>query len=264
MRISRRRVGAVVQKEWMEFRQSKSILWAMSVLPIILVLGIIGLNATLAQHAGSSPDDLGEIDIPAALSGLSPLAVFLVQLNDQMLVTLLTIAVALPAYIAASSIISEKQTKTLEPLLATPTSTLELLLGKALGAISPAVITTWLAYGLILVGLSVVTIPTVAAYAYRPAWLAAMLLLCPLMALLSVLCGLCISSRVNDPRVAQQIMAFLLLPLIFLGTGTVGGWLYISLPLVLLGVLILAMVDSGLFWLTVWLFRREVILTRWR
>lgn len=264
MRIDRGRIGAVVQKEWMEFRQSKSILWAMSVLPVVLVLGIIGLNASLAQPAGSSPVDLGEMDVPAALSDLSPLAVFLVQLNDQLLVTLLTIAVALPAYIAASSIIGEKETKTLEPLLATPTSTLELLLGKALGAISPAVITTWLAYSLILIGLSLVSSPTVVAYAYRPAWLAAMLLLCPLMALLSVLCGLCISSRVNDPRVAQQIMAFLLLPLIILGTGTVSGWLYISLPLVLLAVLMMVIIDSGLLWLTVWLFRREVILTRWK
>lgn len=45
--------------------------------------------------------------------------------------------------IATFSIVEEKQTKTLEPLLATPVQTWELLIGKALSGAIPAVIMSW-------------------------------------------------------------------------------------------------------------------------
>ena len=57
-----------------------------------------------------------------------------------------------PVTIAAYSIVGEKVTRSLEPLLATPISTTKLLLGKGLAAALPGIVTAWISYGLFLIG----------------------------------------------------------------------------------------------------------------
>src|SRR5689334_12232902 len=52
-------------------------------------------------------------------------------------------AAVLPTSIAAYSIVGEKVEKSLEPLLATPTTDSEILLGKGIGAFLPPILTTW-------------------------------------------------------------------------------------------------------------------------
>ena len=47
----------------------------------------------------------------------------------------------------------EKTTRTLEPVLATPISVLELLLGKALAAVIPAVGATWISFLIFLLSI---------------------------------------------------------------------------------------------------------------
>ena len=56
-----------------------------------------------------------------------------------------------PVTIAAYSIVGEKITRSLEPLLATPVTTTELLLGKGLAAALPGVGTAWACYGIFLI-----------------------------------------------------------------------------------------------------------------
>jgi ABC-2 type transport system permease protein len=52
------------------------------------------------------------------------------------------LATVLPSTIAAHSIVGEKVEKTLEPLLATPTTDGEILLGKGIAAFLPPIIST--------------------------------------------------------------------------------------------------------------------------
>ena len=94
-------------------------------------------------------------------------------------------------------------------------------------------------------------------------WLVAMATLVPLICLLSVLLGIVVSSRVNDPRTAQQIGGFVVIPIIAVAVAQfVGGQATFTMQQVLVGDLLVA----GLIGLTLligsWAFDRESILTR--
>jgi len=73
-----------------------------------------------------------------------------------------------------------------------------------------------------------------------------------------------VSSRVNEPRVAEQLSAIVILPLLALFIGQVAGLFILNRQLVILFVIILALIDTLMVYLAVRLFQREVILTRWK
>ena len=97
-----------------------------------------------------------------------------------------------------------------------------------------------------------------------PSWLAGVFLLGPAVGLASVVSGVIVSSRVNDPRVAQQIGGVIIVPIVGLvlaqasGTILVGAAGYAVMTVV---VLVVALVGLRI---GVRLFDREAILTRWR
>jgi ABC-2 type transport system permease protein len=95
-------------------------------------------------------------------------------------------------------------------------------------------------------------------------WLIAILVVGPLLAILSVNTSIMVSSRVNDPRVAEQLSAVVILPVLLLFFGQIAGFLIINRAVVLLMAAALVVVDALLLYLAVRMFQREAILTRWR
>jgi ABC-2 type transport system permease protein len=73
-----------------------------------------------------------------------------------------------------------------------------------------------------------------------------------------------VSSRVSDPRVAEQVSVLVILPLLGLFFGQVTGLLIINRQLVLGLAAVMLVVDAVLITLAARLFQRETILTRWR
>jgi ABC-2 type transport system permease protein len=73
-----------------------------------------------------------------------------------------------------------------------------------------------------------------------------------------------ISSRVNDPRSAQQIAVLLVVPFAMMLVGQIAGAFVVTTPVLLLVAAALAAVWLALVVLSVALFDRESILTRWR
>jgi ABC-2 type transport system permease protein len=116
----------------------------------------------------------------------------------------------------------------------------------------------------LLLGLRWIAPPTVYQYAARPVWIVAMLLLGPLLAFLSVLTGVIVSSRINDPRAAQQITGIFVLPIVGLSLIVLMGKVFVSVPMVLLAALVTLVVDLGVLYFAVKVFQRETILTRWK
>jgi ABC-2 type transport system permease protein len=114
--------------------------------------------------------------------------------------------VMVPVTIASYSIVGEKVQRSLEPLLATPITTMELILGKGVAAALPGIITTWIAYCIFLVfARFLAASPRVFGVFVNPMWLVALLVLAPLLTIMAVNFGLIISSRVSDPRSAEQL-----------------------------------------------------------
>jgi ABC-2 type transport system permease protein len=73
-----------------------------------------------------------------------------------------------------------------------------------------------------------------------------------------------ISSRVNDPRVAEQISGVFVLPVVFLFIGQTTGLILINEQFILWMALALLVLDGILFYFAVQVFQRETILSRWK
>jgi ABC-2 type transport system permease protein len=265
MNVNWGRVWAVVEKEWAEIKKNKMILWMMGLIPVLLVGMVLGTDYFMLRAAAAGQDmDEDEMPIPEELQHLPPIEAFVIQMNEQYMFYLLLIPMTLPVYIAAHSIIGEKATKTLEPLLATPVSTWELLLGKSITATSPAVVLTWTSFAVMLFGLQFAATPTILAYSVRDVWIVGMLLLSPLLAFLSVLLGVIVSSRINDPRAAQQIAGVFVIPLIAASLVVLAGIVFLNVQMVIYAAIVMLIVDLVVLYFAVRIFQRETILTRWR
>jgi ABC-2 type transport system permease protein len=258
------RTRAVFQKELLEILRNRLLLFTLIPLPLIFVI----IPLAFVYFAGDQPVSPQEAQMYARLSpefaAMDPALVMQIVVIGQFMFMFLLIPMIVPMTIAAFSIIGEKQSRSLEPLLATPIRTWELLLGKAMAAVLPAVAVTWIAYGIVLAGLRILAHPTVFASVASAMWLLALLVIAPLLALLAVSLGVLISSRVNDTRVAQQIGGLLVLPLVGLGIVQTAGLILYSLPMFVAGAVAIAGLAALVLAAAVRLFSRETILTRWR
>lgn len=195
---------------------------------------------------------------------LDPEAAVQAWIFQQFLVLLVLAPVAGAMSVAAYSVIGEKQARTLEPILATPITTFELLAAKVLGALLPALALTLAGYALYVAGAAAFAQPGVFRVLLTARSLAIVFLLGPLASLAALQLAVCVSSRVNDARSAQQIGALVILPIAALLVAQLAGNLTLTVPLILFVSVALAGVNAVLMLLGVALFDREAILTRWR
>ena len=87
---------------------------------------------------------------------------------------------------------------------------------------------------------------------------------CGEFSLAGVSIAVMISSRVNDPRVAEQISVVFVLPIIGLFVGQSTGLIFINEQIILWMALGLVVLDTVLIAFATQLFQRETILTRWK
>jgi ABC-2 type transport system permease protein len=83
-------------------------------------------------------------------------------------------------------------------------------------------------------------------------------------ALVALQIAVLVSSRVNDPRTAQQFGALLILPITAVFVMQFNGVIRLTVPVILTVLAALFVVWVLLVLLGVALFEREAILTRWK
>lgn len=261
------KVTTIIRKEWSEVFKNKIVFFSVLFLPLILAILPLGMLFFFNQAEGME----AELTDPEILSLAGDMCIGL-ELADCTLVYMLNIFVlmfmilpiSIPVTIAAYSIVGEKATRSLEPLLATPITTAELLGAKMIAAVVPAIAATWLAFGIFIVGARLLTSPAVFSQFYSAHWLLAIFVVSPLLTLLSTCIAVIISSRVTDPRVAEQMSAVVILPIMLLVIGQSMGLILINRQIMLLLAGIILVLDVVLLYLAVRLFQRETILTRWK
>jgi ABC-type Na+ efflux pump permease subunit len=233
----------VAGKELKVIRRKKSILAYIIILPLLLSVGF----SVLVQNTVASSSEYS--------LGLESLTYFFVVL-----------AAILPASIAAYSIVGEKIEKSLEPLLATPTTDGEILLGKSIAAFVPPILATWAGASIFMAASDYILLHSGFSYYYFPNWNSGvmLLLLAPLAAIFSIELTVIVSSRVNDVRSANQIALLMFIPFMAFFLAGTEGILAFSIVnlLVFSGVVLIA--DVVLFFLSTSTFRREEILTKWK
>jgi ABC-2 type transport system permease protein len=86
----------------------------------------------------------------------------------------------------------------------------------------------------------------------------------PVAALVALQVAVLVSSRVNDPRTAQQFGALLILPITGIFVMQFSGVIRLTTVVIVIMVGALLIVWALLLLLGVSLFEREAILTRWK
>jgi ABC-type transport system involved in multi-copper enzyme maturation permease subunit len=218
MNLSTRRIRAIVRKELREYRRNRALVVTMTILPLIFL--IQPSVAILLVEKSSA----------AALA------------HGHALLYMLAIPALVPAAIAASTVVTERQQTTLEPVLTTPITREVFLLGKALAVLLPTVAIAYVVYAAFLILVVLLAQPGVAAAIIRAPDILAQAIFTPLIALLSIWIGIAISTRSSDARVAQQLSLLGSLPMVAVSSliafdvihATLG--LAVGLAVILLGL----------------------------
>jgi ABC-type Na+ efflux pump permease subunit len=260
-----RRAMAVFWKDFLDLRKNLGLLLSMLVLPLVFVLVPIGVVWAYAAR----PDDPNlrvialyySKDLPHGVSS----ARFLIDktLTDWFGM-FLVMPVFVPILISSQSVAGEKERRTLEPLLASPVTAAELVAGKSLASLVPAVAISWLAFIVFCIGVDVAAWPLVKAPLMpNTLWTFGIFVLAPLFAFFGNGVAVLISARVSEARTAQQLAALVVLPLVGLVGGQVAGWLTAGVGYYAIQGAVVLVLDAVLLVASIRLLDRERLISRW-
>ncbi|QRK04183.1 ABC transporter permease subunit [Archangium violaceum] len=265
MAFHSRRALAVFWKDFLDLRRNPSLLLAMAALPMVLVVVPMIVVWTYVRD----PNDTNLRVLALYYDPSLPLGAnagrFLVErtLLDWFGM-FLVMPVFVPILISSQSVAGEKERRTLEPLLASPVTAVELVAGKSLASLVPAVLITWVAFALLCVGVDVVAWPLGQGLLMpNMLWLFGVMVLAPLFAFFGNGVAVLISARVADARTAQQLSALVVLPLVGLVAGQVAGFLNAGPGYYALQGAVVLLLDAVLLWVSVRLLERERLISRW-
>ncbi|MBV9661267.1 MAG: ABC transporter permease subunit [Acidimicrobiales bacterium] len=192
MSFSWARVAAILQKELRDYRRNRFVVvFTMSVLPLILVLGTTIQLFTIKGSISNT-----KLDNRIGIS----------------LLYMLVVPAVIPSILSAYSVVGEREQGTLEPVLTTPMSPEEFLVGKALAAFLPAVVLAYVIFGVFLGATALFADQVVSSAVFQRNHVLVQLLFTPLIAGWSIWVGIALSTRLSDIRAAQQLAVFASLP----------------------------------------------------
>jgi ABC-2 type transport system permease protein len=268
-----KRIAALLVKDLAELRQSPGIFIPALLTGGAAILYPFVIAVIIPYFAGERLSDSSDVEIAElfyrtepSIRGLNPEAAiqaFIFQQTLALLVGLTTVTGGMS--VAAHSVIGEKQARTLEPLLATPLRTGELLAAKVIGAALPGVALTTACFAVYLALVGIFAEPAVWKALLTIRSLALVFLIGPLAALLGLQLAVCASSRVNDPRSAQQLGAIIIIiPVGVLQVAQFAAGVVLTAPILLAVGVALTVGNLLVLRAAIALFDRETILVRWK
>lgn len=271
-RLAWHRVLAVARKDAAELaRNPGAILPAVamvfgSLFPAFLV--VIGVpmiaGETLEQSGEFAKQAQAAIAVLPEVAHLTGNALIQAFLFHQFSLLLLLVPVVGAMALATHAVIGEKQSKALEPMLATPLTTVELLAAKTLTPFVFSLALSWTAALLYVAGIFLIAEPGVWQTILGPRSFLLFVVLGPLVALAALQVSVIVSSRASDARSAQQLASLLVLPITVVFVAQLMGVYVVGPTTVLMGSLACVVLNGGLLWTGVRVFDRENILMRWK
>ncbi len=265
------RVLALLEKELADLGQNIGVFVPALLTGVLSIVLPLFIAIVVPYVSGEQLSDSSDFEIALEMYRsqpstrvLEPEAAIQAWLFQQFLILLVLAPVAGSMSTAAYSVIGEKQARTLEPLLATPITTFELLAAKVLGSLLPALALSVGCFAVYVLAIALFARSGVFISLLAPQPLAIVFLLGPLASLTALQLAVCISSRVNDARSAQQIGALVVLPIAGLLVAQITGSITLTMRTVVLIAISLVGVNVVLVRIGIALFDRESILTRWK
>ena len=235
--MNARAIRAIVVKDLSVLRHSKAVLIPLIVVPLVMLL-ILPALAALAPSLMNLP---GASDLHALLEGMPDvMQARLAGLDDdQRIVVLMLTYLFAPMYlilplmvasvIAADTFAGERERRTLEALVYTPTTDAELLLGKLLAGFLPALAVAWGGFVVYAVVANLAAWPTMGRVFFPTGmWFVLALWVAPAVAAVGLGATVIVSSKVSTFQEAYQIGGVVVLPIVLLVVGQAAGVVVLS------------------------------------
>lgn len=253
----------IFKKEIKEVIKSKSI-WIPTVILSLMFCIILPIGITAGSSEITSDPDAAEIFLKL-LPGHDSFSAMIIFLSKQLLIFLLLIPAMIPSLIAPTSITLEKESRTLEPLLATPIKTNELLLGKTLTSLIPSVIISTFNFILLSVTIDILSYQKL-GYLILPnaEWCIVAFILSPAISFIITMISIIISSKTTDIKSAQGIGSAVILPIYAIIGLQIAGFFIMNIIYLLIACLVLIALCPLTLKIAVRVFDRENILIKWK
>jgi ABC-type Na+ efflux pump permease subunit len=268
--IRTRRVRALVLKDWRELVHTPQVIAPLVIVPLLFVVVIPTVVILFGSNdvVGSTIAGLDSFlrNLPAGLlpdSATRSQTIVYAVVVYFMAPFFLLIPVMVASIAASSSIVGEKERRTLEGLLYTPLTDRELVLGKVLVSMIPAVVLAWISFIVYAVLVNALAGPMFGGIFFpTPTWAVIIVALVPLVAFLATSLVVAVSGRSTTVQGAQGTAVLVVLPVIALVVGQATGLLLFDTTIALIAAAILLIVDVVVFATVSGQVRRERILTR--
>ncbi|HSL42888.1 MAG TPA: ABC transporter permease subunit [Anaerolineales bacterium] len=271
--MNTRAIKAIVRKDLKVAMQNKGVVLPIIILPLILFIvfpWIMVYASTMADTMGTSMSNVDEIlaRMPAGL--LSELSGYT---QEQQLIVFSLVYMLAPMFLilplmvssvfAADSFAGEKERKTLESLLYTPTTDRELFTAKLAGAWTTAMAVALLSFVVYAIMVNVAAWPSIGQIFFPNwMWIALVFWVTPAVAGLGLVVMVFVSARAQGFQDAYQTGGLVVLPVLALMIGQISGVMYFSLGVVLFVGLVIWILDAILLRYASKSFRRGELMTK--
>lgn len=271
--MNTRAIIAIARKDLKVALQNRGVVLPIVILPLILFVAIPWIMAyvsSLTDMTGASFSNVGDIlkRMPSGLlnelSGYDHGQQLLIFSLVYMLAPMfLIMPLMVSSVLAADSFAGEKERKTLEALLYTPTTDRELFAAKLLGAWTAAVTVALLSFIVYAVMVNAAGWQSIGQIFFPNwMWVALVFWVAPAVAGLGLVVMVFASARAQGFQDAYQTGGLVVLPVIFLMIGQISGAMYFSLGVVLLVGALVWLLDAVLLYFASKSFRRVELMTK--
>ena len=276
--MNRRAMGAIIRKDLLVVLQSKAVLIPLIIVPLVILVLLPGVGGALLASADPESDAITEFqdetglfydNLPDSLNERldeydnEVQRVIYVVFNLSFPAMYLLLPTMAANVIAADSFAGEKERKTLEALLYTPTTDRELYLAKLLGPWIAGVVVGLLGYVLFALVVTLATWSVMGeVFVVDATWLLLVVWVAPAAAGMGLGAMVLVSSRVSTFQEAYQLGSMVVVPLLLLLFGQLGGVVYFQ-PAVVIGVgALLWAITLALVWYGARTFERGALIAR--
>ena len=271
--VNWRAVRAIIRKDLKVVLQNKGVSVPMMVVPLIILVALPALAAFAPSLQSVPGTPFAGLDnfiegmpggLRAELAGLNEAQTMIVLILVYILAPMfLILPLMVASVIAADSFAGEKERKTLEALLYTPTTDQELFLAKLLSAWLPALGVAWCGFVLYSVVANVAAWSTMGGVFFpNLMWVVLAVWVAPAVAGLGLGVTVLVSVRAQGFQEAYQLGAVVVLPILLLLIGQATGVMYFSTWLVALLGLVFWVLDLLILWYGGRTFRRQRLATQ--
>lgn len=153
--------------------------------------------------------------------------------NYIMATTFIMIPLLICSWTAATSIVHEKENKTMGTLLYAPISKMDLFVGKILGAYIPSLVISYTGLIIYLIMIYLLTYDYFGFYILETYWLYLSLLLLPVSLLFGITANILMSIKAKNVQEAQQFSIIITFPFMLIMVSQVMGSLYLDATIII-------------------------------